>query len=307
MKNLFRFFALSTAAVILLSMTALAAPTNYFVAADFSGGTNAWVPNDPSCQLNSIGNGFFSLTINVPAGSHGYKISNGTWDTDGCWGVANYTMVPAPAAYGLGGIPLTMTESKDITFYFNENTKKVADSTYYTMVKPYVVGTFLTASGLGTDWDASTAKTLLTDDNFDNIYTGTFAIPAGTYSTSACMDQSWTESYGIDGKSGIGTGISFTVPTASNVTFTYNAITHITRISIGDTVISTGKSATTSSAVSSKPSSSSSSKSSSKSSSSSSKSSNVDTGDSGLMFIPLLVCLAAVCGTFVFKSAKKKV
>lgn len=236
MKKVSKILVMVLAVVFILGMTVYAADTKYYVSSDLNGYKNP----DDNYLMKDIGNGIFALTVKAPAGSHAYKVTNGTWDVDGCWGAAN-SADPDAVDAGLGSAALVTTEEKDITFYFNPAIKKIADSSFYTMVEPYIVSDFFSELGIGDDWAADKATTLLTDPDFDNIYTGTFKIPAGKYSFKTTIGRAWDISYGIDGATTGMEGIPLVVKADAEVTFSFDAKTHKTTFTVAgqDTVTDT--------------------------------------------------------------------
>lgn len=227
MKKTLRVMVLVLAVVFTLSISVFAADTKYYVASDVNGYKNP----DDNFLMKDIGNSIFAITAKIPAGSHAYKITNGTWDVDGCWG-KDFCVDPKAVDAGMGSITLVTTEEKDISFYFNSSSKKIADSSFYTMVEPYIVSDFFSELGIGDDWAADKATTLLTDPEFDNIYTGTFKIPAGTYSFKTTIGKAWDTSYGIDGATSGMNGIPLEIKAEAEVTFTFDAKTHKTTFKV---------------------------------------------------------------------------
>lgn len=111
---------------------------------------------------------------------HFYKITNGTWDADGCWGTDAYILQPAPAhpeGAGLGSVYLE--NNGIVTIFFNAETKQVADTTCYNghETLPVIYGDFNTAMNRGEDWSYEDGL-VLSDDDFDGIYEGIYDIPA---------------------------------------------------------------------------------------------------------------------------------
>jgi len=236
MKNFFRITSLVVAVVCTLCFSSLAvSAANYYIAGDFNGYT---VDDDNTKMIPSTdGSGTYSLLIKqIPIAAaadinHAYKITNGTWTP--CWGLESYTLTPNPFPLSvMGSIVFAGTTVKDVTFYFNADTKKVADSTYYTPVEPYIVGDFFNEMAIGTDWTPADSTLKLLDTNFDNIYTGSFVIPAGTYSFKTTIGKTWDLAYGVDGATTGLTGIPLVIA-EPYVTFTFNATTHVTTFTTG--------------------------------------------------------------------------
>ena len=86
-------------------------------------GSGTWDPASEKTKLNYDGNGNYSLTLkDVPAGSYEYKIAMGSWD---------------PENYGANGvafganISLIVPVQEDVTFWYNDDSHNIVDSTYY--------------------------------------------------------------------------------------------------------------------------------------------------------------------------------
>jgi glucoamylase len=60
-----------------------------------------------------------------------------------------------------------------------------------------IAGDLQNALGCPTDWDPSCSATHLTYDSSDDVWQGTFSLPAGNYQYKAALNDSWTENYGL--------------------------------------------------------------------------------------------------------------
>src|SRR4029079_9446261 len=60
-----------------------------------------------------------------------------------------------------------------------------------------IAGDLQNVLGCPTDWDPSCAATHLTYDSSDDVWQGTFTLPAGNYQYKAALNDSWTENYGL--------------------------------------------------------------------------------------------------------------
>ncbi len=85
-----------------------------------------------------------------------------------------------------------------------------------------VPGTHNTEMGCGGDWDPACDQAQLTIDPKDQIWKGTFTLPAGSYEYKAAINKAWTESYGLHTGPG---NIPYTTAGGS-VTFFYDHATH---------------------------------------------------------------------------------
>src|SRR3954467_7870696 len=60
-----------------------------------------------------------------------------------------------------------------------------------------IAGSLQSEAGCGGDWDPGCAATHLAYDASDDVWQGTFTLPAGTWEYKAALNDSWTENYGI--------------------------------------------------------------------------------------------------------------
>ncbi len=88
-----------------------------------------------------------------------------------------------------------------------------------------IAGSMQTEVGCANDWDPTCAATHLTYDPNDDVWQGTFALPAGTYEYKAALNDSWSENYGLNAQPG-GANIPLNLASASNVKFYYDNKTH---------------------------------------------------------------------------------
>ena len=84
-----------------------------------------------------------------------------------------------------------------------------------------VAGSLQSEAGCPTDWDPTCATTHLTYDAGDDVWQGTFALPAGSYEYKAALNDAWDENYGLHAVAG-GANIPLTVPSADDVKFYYD-------------------------------------------------------------------------------------
>ena len=88
-----------------------------------------------------------------------------------------------------------------------------------------VAGSLQSEAGCPGDWDPTCATTHLTYDAGDDVWQGTFALPAGSYEYKAALNDAWDENYGLHAVPG-GANIPFTLPSADNVKFYYDHKSH---------------------------------------------------------------------------------
>ena len=124
-------------------------------------GSETWDPASEKTKLNYDGNGNYSLTLkNVPAGNYEYKIAMGSWD---------------PENYGANGVPfggnisLIVPVQEDVTFWYNDDSHNIVDSTYYKKADIDLKGTGIPAG------------TKLTDKSLSGIYSTKVTLNKGVY------------------------------------------------------------------------------------------------------------------------------
>ncbi|WP_151735407.1 pullulanase [Paenibacillus tengchongensis] len=183
------------------------------------GNTKDWDEKSTVTQMTYLDNGTYTFTGTLPAGTYEYKVTlNDAW-TDN-FGIASYTN-PNGAQKG-GNIVLTLAEDTAVTFYYNDITKKIADSTYYHPVSPRLTGTLQTELGEAADSSPQTAQTILADTNFDNVYERKVNLPEGDYTyqiyipgTASAEEQLYPEQ-----------AEALSLPQDLAVTFSYSAADH---------------------------------------------------------------------------------
>src|SRR6185436_9368127 len=96
-----------------------------------------------------------------------------------------------------------------------------------------VAGDFQHLIGCSGDWDPSCLRSWLEDPSGSGNYSFTVSLPGGNYQAKVAINESWDENYGQGGTPG-GANIGFTVGGGiADVTFSYNATTHILTILAG--------------------------------------------------------------------------
>src|SRR5512144_2739645 len=60
-----------------------------------------------------------------------------------------------------------------------------------------LAGSLQNELGCGGDWDPGCSATYLTYDANDDVWQGTFNVPAGGYEYKAALNNSWNENYGL--------------------------------------------------------------------------------------------------------------
>ncbi|AIQ22910.1 pullulanase [Paenibacillus sp. FSL H7-0737] len=159
-------------------------------------------------QMTYSDNGLYSFTGTLPAGEYNYKVAlNDSWDEN--YGFAKYTN---PQGKNDGeNIHIKLETETIVTFYYNDITHKIADSTYYTPITPKLTGN-LPAEALST----------LTDPDFDGVYSTVVTVPQGDYTYKVSVpgateaeDMSYPES-----------DLALSLPLDLKVTFKYNTADH---------------------------------------------------------------------------------
>ncbi|XID92064.1 pullulanase [Paenibacillaceae bacterium WGS1546] len=183
-----------------------------------SGGN--WDPGAAATRMTDLGDGDYRFTGTLPAGTYEYKVAiNGGWTES--YGIGSYTK---PSAVGNGdNIVLELESETTVTFYYNYNEHKIADSTYYEPIgadrAPRLVGSLQTAIGDPANWEPETASAILTDPDYDNVYTVTKTVYQGAYEYKIVLGSSWGEEHP-------GVNQTLVLPRELPVTFKYNAATH---------------------------------------------------------------------------------
>src|SRR5215218_6886157 len=87
-----------------------------------------------------------------------------------------------------------------------------------------VAGSLQSEAGCAGDWDPACAATHLAYDANDDVWQGTFSLPAGNYEYKAALNNAWDENYGRHGVAG-GENILLAAP-GGPVKFYYDHKTH---------------------------------------------------------------------------------
>jgi glucoamylase len=88
-----------------------------------------------------------------------------------------------------------------------------------------IAGSLQSEAGCGGDWDPACAATHLAYDANDDVWQGTFSLPAGSYEYKAALNNSWDENYGLHAVSN-GANIPLSLAAPANVKFYYDHKTH---------------------------------------------------------------------------------
>ncbi|MDX2078278.1 MAG: pullulanase-type alpha-1,6-glucosidase, partial [bacterium] len=88
-----------------------------------------------------------------------------------------------------------------------------------------IPGTIQSVVGCEADWQPDGACTALTYDETQDIWSGTFTIPAGAYEYKVAINGAWDENYGVGAEPG-GANIPLSLEEETVVTFYYDHFTH---------------------------------------------------------------------------------
>src|SRR5829696_966006 len=88
-----------------------------------------------------------------------------------------------------------------------------------------IAGSLQSELGCPDDWQPACATTHLTYDAGDDVWQGSFAIPAGSYEYKAPLNDSWTENYGAQATSN-GSNIPLNLASATTTKFYYDHKSH---------------------------------------------------------------------------------
>ena len=168
---------------------------------------SGWNPEDTNNQMTLNADGLYEkYFINVPAGTHEFKITNGSWDKN--WGADG---VP-------GGANITFTTEKvmNVRVTFDAVNLVVA----YELIEVadyYVAG----SDGLcGVGWDPGYAGNKMFLDA-DGLYKKVFkCVQPGTHEYKITAGG-WDTNWGADGVPG-GANITFTTTEAHDITITFD-------------------------------------------------------------------------------------
>jgi hypothetical protein len=88
-----------------------------------------------------------------------------------------------------------------------------------------VAGSLQSELGCPGDWDPGCANTHLAYDAYDDVWQGTFTVPAGSYEYKAALNDSWDENYGLHAQQD-GANIGLSLGAGTPVKFFYDHKSH---------------------------------------------------------------------------------
>ncbi|MFN8531483.1 MAG: hypothetical protein U0670_23005 [Anaerolineae bacterium] len=108
------------------------------------------------------------------------------------------------------------------------------DSDQPTMV--VIPGTLQSVLGCSGDWQTDCDLTALTYDPVDDLWQGTFDLPAGSYEYKVAIDGTWDVNYGLNAEAG-GPNIPLELAEDTSVKFVYSNATHWVADSVNNFII----------------------------------------------------------------------
>ena len=154
------------------------------------GCTGDW---DPACLRSWMqdpdGDGIYTyFTDAIPPGNYEAKVAlNETWDE----------------SYPGANVPFAVTSSPAyVTFNYDATshlvTIDVEGDPPLEVASVTIVGNLQDELGCPGDWQPECASTHLTFDADDDVWQGTFPVPAGAWEYKAALNDSWNENYGAN-------------------------------------------------------------------------------------------------------------
>lgn len=197
---------------------------DYYVAGTSSLCGSNWSNNDANNKMTLTNGIYVKSYANVPAGSHEFKITNGTWDNaKGAWCVDASTSTPGYT--GTDNISFILLNATNITISYNESTDKITlkaeglDKFGEFTINSYTLcGDFPCFGG---DWAPTNKANNMTKGN-DGIWTKTYeniTLEAKTYQYKVAANNNWGNGeFPTQGNN----QYEIKEAGAYNITFTYN-------------------------------------------------------------------------------------
>ena len=202
----------------------LATFADYYVAGTSSLCGSNWSNNDANNKMTLTNGVYVKSYANVPAGSHEFKITNGTWDNSkGAWCVDASTSTPGYT--GTDNISFILLSATNITISYNESSDKITlkaeglDKFGEFTINSYTLcGDFPCFGG---DWAPANKANNMTKGN-DGIWTKTYeniTLEAKTYQYKVAANNNWGNGeFPTQGNN----QYEIKEAGAYNITFTYN-------------------------------------------------------------------------------------
>lgn len=182
-------------ATLFVAMSAFA---DYYVAGSSSLCGSNWSNNDANNKMTLTDGVYVKSYANVPAGSHEFKITNGTWDdgtSKGAWCVDASTSTPGYT--GSDNISFTLLNATNITISYNESTDKITLKAEgldrfgtFTINSYTLCGDFPCFNG---DWSPTNTTNNMTKDE-NGIWTKTYenvTLDAKKYQYKVAANNAW--------------------------------------------------------------------------------------------------------------------
>ncbi len=203
MKKLISWLLVFVMLVCYIPTAAFAEDAVYTIAGTEGLCGSGWTPGDMNNQMTLNAEGLYEkYYVDVPAGTHEFKVTNGTWDQS--WGAEG------------GNYKFVTEEVKNVLITFNAETTEIV-VTIIDIESYYVAGT----DGLcGVGWNPGYEANKMSL-GADGLYFKTFKnVQAGQHECKV-TDGTWDNSWG----NADGGNFTFTTEEAYNVTITFNAET----------------------------------------------------------------------------------
>lgn len=210
-----------------------------------------WAPECFRSWLQDVdGDGIYSfVTSAIPAGDYEAKVA-----LDGSW-MMNYG---ADGVQDGANIPFTVGEDNtETTFRFDTSSNVLTiaaggpggaasgeiafsgEPRPMSIEQPDMVvvpGSLQSVLGCANDWDPACENTALTFSPDEDIWRGTFDLPAGTYEYKVAINGSWDENYGGSADPG-GPNVTLLLDEDTTVSFYYDHFTHWIADSVNSTIL----------------------------------------------------------------------
>jgi hypothetical protein len=195
------------------------APGNYQAALGCPGD---WQPDCLRSWLQDPdGDGLYGFSTDaIAAGNYEVKVAhNESWDENyGAGGVQNGPNIP----FSVGADEI-VTFEYELSSHILTITTEPAEPPGPNSVT--IAGSLQSELGCPGDWQPECAATHLGFDADDDVWQGTFALPAGSWEYKAALNDSWDENYGAGGVLN-GPNITLALASAVDVKFYYDHKTH---------------------------------------------------------------------------------
>ncbi|MBZ0294314.1 MAG: pullulanase-type alpha-1,6-glucosidase [Anaerolineae bacterium] len=250
------FMFLSVGFIVRAQSEIVTAPGNYqseIGCDDTTGNGGDW---EPACLLSQLtdedGDGVFTVVVvSVPAGDYEFKIAiNQSWGENyGAEGIRDGANIPLSVPVDYAQVTLSFElETKAISAVVDESI--IGQAAPPPGAQPIIVlppvetqpdmvvipGTLQSAAGCDGDWQTDCAATTLTFDADDNLWQGSFDLPAGDYEYKVAINGTWDENYGGNGDGG-GPNVPLSLSEDTTVKFYYDHQTHWAADSVGDRIV----------------------------------------------------------------------